>query len=370
MRRRRSAPAAACRSRCRGWHSPGRAPPRRSRRRARARRRRGRGACARETPFRWRPAGRAQQAGCQGAVSPLAIERARPRLAARPGARAGPRGGEGSDLPSHGKVFPRGESPRSTSGLPVQDVERSCTDRPPIDDHVHRVAAGEVLFGRTSSSRAPRSARAGACWPCCSRSPLRRVGVAPGGRPSAASTATRGARPYPRSASAFGSHRFSALPSACSTSFRCSGEASSSQRFAVRIDRSGCTLPRSSRSFATLRRTTLRPLVLRAHRRVEVLQSALGHERRVRQAEEGSHADADQLVGRELGAERREEDLDRLGMGRSGWVAELFSTARGVVTQAGFEPATSCSGGKRSIQLSYWARVVGRTGLEPVTSAV
>ena len=50
-----------------------------------------------------------------------------------------------------------------------------------------------------------------------------------------------------------------------------------------------------------------------------------------------------------------------------------------LVTQAGFEPATPSSGGWCSIQLSYWATrtdgplfelVVGRTGLEPVTSAV
>ena len=61
---------------------------------------------------------------------------------------------------------------------------------------------------------------------------------------------------------------------------------------------------------------------------------------------------------------------------------ETRNTSEGnekVVTQAGFEPATPSFGGWCSIQLSYWATqtngplsgvVVGRTGLEPVTSAV
>ena len=50
---------------------------------------------------------------------------------------------------------------------------------------------------------------------------------------------------------------------------------------------------------------------------------------------------------------------------------EARKSAKDVATQAGFEPATPSSGGWCSIQLSYWAtKVVGRTGLEPVTSAV
>ncbi len=54
----------------------------------------------------------------------------------------------------------------------------------------------------------------------------------------------------------------------------------------------------------------------------------------------------------------------------------VLGAGRRMVTQAGLEPATPCSGGRCSIQLSYWATrsamrgLVGRTGLEPVTSAV
>src|SRR5690606_29279946 len=55
------------------------------------------------------------------------------------------------------------------------------------------------------------------------------------------------------------------------------------------------------------------------------------------------------LAGRAAGAPRRAGGL-------------RGSTRRSVVTQAGFEPATSCSGGKRSIQLSYWAGIGVREG--------
>ena len=202
--------------------------------------------------------------------------------------------------------------------------------------------------------------------------------------------ATAGFLPNPSSRRASASPRFTALRSACSTSARRSGEAPSSQAAQVRASSGRCTLPRSFRLLATLRRTTLagsslsrssssstrsglassqatrlaqgsrrrvpsdtsrrtcgfrsfvqrrrkanvrsgsrgdvRPdaglgaeplgqLVLRAHRQVEVVEPALGHEQRVRQVEERRHAGPHQLVRRVLRPQRPQQHLDRLGVG-------------------------------------------------------
>ena len=54
-------------------------------------------------------------------------------------------------------------------------------------------------------------------------------------------------------------------------------------------------------------------------------------------------------------------------------VTRATAVEAGLVTRAGFEPATPSFGGWCSIQLSYWAlreRMVGRSGLEPLASAV
>ncbi len=59
------------------------------------------------------------------------------------------------------------------------------------------------------------------------------------------------------------------------------------------------------------------------------------------------------MARRGYSSEFRRRVLDRVEGGRKVSGMDLCW----VVRQAGFEPATSCSGGKRSIQLSYWAKV-------------
>jgi hypothetical protein len=73
----------------------------------------------------------------------------------------------------------------------------------------------------------------------------------------------------------------------------------------------------NQRADAALGAKALRQLILRSHGKVEVLQSALSHEQRVRQIKERRHADADQLVARMFRSQRSKEDLDSIRI--RGW---------------------------------------------------
>ena len=56
-------------------------------------------------------------------------------------------------------------------------------------------------------------------------------------------------------------------------------------------------------------------------------------------------------------------DLARVGQKKPRETQSLTGGVRDVMRAAGFEPTTSCSGGKRSIQLSYARRTLARLGV-------